>query len=218
MEKKCNICGIIKPIENFRKTSNGRGKFGCGAICNNCLKIKNKIYREKNKTIIKEKRDKFYSSEEGRKKQQKYYKKYYENNKERILPILLEKQKKNRDKRNERYRTRYKNDPIFKMRHNIRRSVLKSLQGKQKGKSTEHILGCSIDEFKKYIESKWEPWMNWDNYGKYKKGETNYGWDIDHIVPSSSAMTEGEVFKLNHYTNLRPLCSYINRYIKKNNL
>lgn len=27
-----------------------------------------------------------------------------------------------------------------------------------------------------------------------------------------------EVYKLNHYTNLRPLCSYTNRHIKKDKL
>lgn len=64
------------------------------------------------------------------------------------------------------------------------------------------------------MESKFEPWMNWNNYGLYN-GELNYGWDIDHIVPISSANTEEEIIKLNHYTNLQPLCSKTNRYIKK---
>lgn len=59
--------------------------------------------------------------------------------------------------------------------------------------------------------------MTWDNHGKYN-GELNYGWDIDHIIPTSSANTEEELIKLNHYTNLQPLCSYVNRYVKKNNL
>ena len=56
--------------------------------------------------------------------------------------------------------------------------------------------------------------MNWDNYGLYN-GELNYGWDLDHIVPLSSALSENELLDLNHYKNIRPLCSYTNRYIKK---
>ena len=56
--------------------------------------------------------------------------------------------------------------------------------------------------------------MNWENYGKYN-GEISYGWDIDHIIPISQAKTEGEIVKLNHYTNLQPLCGYTNRHIKK---
>lgn len=82
-----------------------------------------------------------------------------------------------------------------------------------KSKKTSDILGCSFEEFKLYLESKFEPWMTWDNYGLYN-GELNYGWDIDHIIPLSSALSEEDVIKLNHYTNLQPLCGYTNRYIK----
>lgn len=63
-------------------------------------------------------------------------------------------------------------------------------------------------------DSKFEPWMTWGNRGLYN-GELNYGWDIDHIIPS--AETEEGVIKLNHYTNLQPLCSKVNRDIKKDN-
>jgi hypothetical protein len=98
----------------------------------------------------------------------------------------------------------------------VRRLIKNSINRKKftiKSK-TYKILGCSYCELKIYLESKFEPWMNWDNYGKYN-GELNYGWDIDHIVPLSSAKTEEEIIKLNHYTNLQPLCGYINRVIKR---
>ena len=80
---------------------------------------------------------------------------------------------------------------------------------------TYDILGCSYEDFKEYIESLWEPWMNWDNHGLYN-GSEGYGWDIDHRVPISSAITEEELLKLNYFTNLQPLCSKVNRDIKKN--
>lgn len=38
--------------------------------------------------------------------------------------------------------------------------------------------------------------MTLDNYGE---------WHLDHIIPISSAKTEEEVIKLNHYTNFQPL-------------
>ena len=59
--------------------------------------------------------------------------------------------------------------------------------------------------------------MNWENYGMYN-GDLCFGWDIDHIIPVSSAKTEEEILKLNHYTNLQPLCSKENRDIKKNKI
>ena len=56
--------------------------------------------------------------------------------------------------------------------------------------------------------------MTWENRGLYN-GELYYGWDIDHIIPISTAKTEEEIIKLNHYSNLQPLCSYTNRVIKR---
>jgi len=57
--------------------------------------------------------------------------------------------------------------------------------------------------------------MNWDNQGLYSKNRFNIGWDLDHIIPISSAKTEEDVIRLNHYTNFQPLCSKINRDIKR---
>lgn len=109
-------------------------------------------------------------------------------------------------------------DNLFKLKRRIRTLILYSFSAKKSNKNseTEIILGCSFQEFKKHLESKFESWMNWENYGKYN-GSLNFGWDIDHIIPISSATTEEELYKLNHYTNMQPLCSYTNRYIKRNN-
>ena len=57
--------------------------------------------------------------------------------------------------------------------------------------------------------------MSYDNYGKYN-GCFNYGWDIDHIIPISTAVNDQDLLRLNHYTNLQPLCSKMNRDIKYN--
>lgn len=60
--------------------------------------------------------------------------------------------------------------------------------------------------------------MCWENQGnpKDKVLELNKSWDIDHITPIDTAMTESDVIRLNHFTNLQPLCSYYNRHIKTN--
>ena len=114
---------------------------------------------------------------------------------------------------------RLKVDPIYKFRINTRSSILKIFKdnGYTKSKKTEEILCISILEFVNYIESKFEDWMTWENRGLYN-GELNYGWDIDHIIPLSSVNSEEEIIKLNHYSNLQPLCSFINRNVKRDRL
>ena len=114
-------------------------------------------------------------------------------------------------------RNRRKTDILYRLKDSVGSLIRDSFRKRiyNKNQRTTEIVGCNVADFKKYIESKFEPWMNWDNYGKYN-GTSDYGWDIDHIVPISSARTVEDVIKLNHYTNLRPLCSYINRYVKRN--
>lgn len=116
-------------------------------------------------------------------------------------------------------RIRYNSDSMYKLKVDMRNLIKQSFNSKSYNKSskTEDILGCSYYEFKKYIEDQFEPWMTWENKGLYN-GEFNYGWDIDHIIPVSSAKNMDEMIILNHYKNLRPLCSKINRYIKRDKI
>ena len=179
--------------------------------------IHDKRYHEKHREKIlaksKEKREK--NSEEINKKHKEYFDKnpeakakklkrnrdYFQKNKKEII----EKRKKKREE-----------NPLYRMTC-ITRSLIHNAfnrQGYKKTSKTNTILGCTFEEFKSYLESKFEPWMNWDNKGLYN-GQPNFGWDIDHIIPLSSAKTVEDIVKLNHYTNLQPLCSYVNRDIKK---
>ena len=183
-----------------------------------------KIWHQKNKENIdvdrlKANKQKYIKSEKGCETN----KNYYLNNKE-SLAIKNKEWRKNNVESIKNYKNSYKknrrnNDNLYKLSENIRASIrgMINKNGFKKKTTTETILGCSFEEFKVHIESQWESWMTWDNYGLYN-GELNYGWDIDHIIPSSSALTEDDVYKLNHYTNLKPLCSYYNRNIKRNKL
>ncbi len=121
-----------------------------------------------------------------------------------------------KDMRNKRQRERYKEDDLYRLKYNfrIRLNDIFKIKDFNKTKSSTEILGCSYKYLKSYLESKFEPWMTWENKGLYN-GEFNYGWDIDHIIPLSTANTIEEIISLNHFTNLQPLCSKINRDIKK---
>lgn len=147
-------------------------------------------------------------------------KEWIKNNKAKINESIKKWKKDNPVKLKEYYNKSIKKrkaiDELFRLKCRVRSTISKTLNRYNiiKKNKTSYILGCSVNEFKLYLESKFLSWMTWDNYGKYN-GKLDYGWDIDHIVPLSSAKTEESVLQLCHYSNLQPLCSKINRDIKK---
>lgn len=180
-------------------------------------KIYMKEYRERNKErLIQYRKDNKDKLSENSKK---WAKKNPEKLREATKKWEINNPEQSKINKNESRKKRFKNDPLFRLTCNTRGAISKSItrNGYNKNSKTEEILGCSFKEFKKHIESQWADWMSWDNYGKYN-GELNYGWDIDHIVPTSSAINESEVIKLNNFNNLQPLCSKVNRDIKKDKL
>ena len=87
--------------------------------------------------------------------------------------------------------------------------------------NTFEILGIDFDGFMKHIESLMDKtWMTLDNYGSEgaRKGIRNFTWEFDHIIPLSSENSKEELIKLSHYTNIQPLCSYVNQHVKKDNI
>lgn len=109
---------------------------------------------------------------------------------------------------NEYQKQRYKVDYDFKMRCNLRariRIALKS-QGAKRLKNTEAIIGCSIHELRKHLESQFAEGMTWDNHGD---------WHIDHIKPCAAfdLTNEEQQRECFHYSNLQPLWAVDN--IKK---
>lgn len=218
--KECNKCKLNKNLIEFGKDS--RNKDGLKYSCKECSSKYKKNYDTKNidKKIEYNKKYKIENKEQVKEYEKSRYKKnkikiseyskaYKEKNKER------DRAKNNETKR--KYKAnRIKKDHLYKFSINIRSLISGSFKKKGYSKKTQSfkILGCSYEEFKNYIESLWKPWMNWSNYGKYN-GTLNYGWDIDHIIKLSSAKSEEDIIKLNHHSNLQPLCSYVNRYIKK---
>jgi hypothetical protein len=93
----------------------------------------------------------------------------------------------------------------YKLSYSLRIRLKKAILNNHKSGSAVECLGCSIDDFCIYLESKFEPWMTWDNYGKYDKDRPT--WHIDHIKPCCSfdLTNPEEQRKCFHYTNLQPL-------------
>ena len=177
--------------------------------------LNNKEYRLKNIDSINDTRKKNKDLEKIKSRSKAYYLK----NKSILNEKSKTYQKINKSELREKARLRLiykrKTDPVFKLKCNIRRLIQLSLKSKGfvKNCKTFEILGCDANEFKTYLESKFEPWMSWNNKGLFN-GTFDYGWDLDHIIPLKIALTKKDVIKLNHYTNFQPLCSKTNREIK----
>jgi hypothetical protein len=110
---------------------------------------------------------------------------------------------KRRVKVSEWNKNQYNNNPTFKLISLLRNRLYYALtdKGYHKNKKTIDVLGDSIDNVKKFIESKFEEGMTWDNHGE---------WHVDHKIPLASAQSEKEVYDLCHYSNLQPLWSFDN--------
>lgn len=81
----------------------------------------------------------------------------------------------------------------------IKRNLLRLLRSRfNKNKRTTDYIGCSINEFKKYIESRFVHGMSWDNYGL---------WHYDHIIPITQfdLTNQSDQHKAFHYTNIQPI-------------
>lgn len=198
MEKYCCRCSITKNISEFNKCKSGR--MGLHNHCRTCQKEVRRTWYLNNSSSERQKSSEYSKSELGAISR----KKRYEKNKEEIL----EKNRVSRRTESAREKARAarkrlrETSPSFKMacslRGRLRQAVIK--QKTCKCDSMLNLLGCSVEELKLHIESKFTDGMNWDNYG-------TYGWHIDHIIPCSSfdLTKEEEQRKCFHYTNLQPL-------------
>ena len=223
VKKKCKICNNEKILVNFNKRSD------CNTYSSYCKKCSNeykKQYKKKNIQKIKAYNKKYCQDKKSQKNeynrkyrtlgyvkqkiqiQQKIYREtnklqlklqkqnWYQKNKDRIR----EAKRNNKSQQREWQRIRMSTNITAKLSSILRGRLNKALNGNYKSGSAVSDLGCSISEFKSYLESKFQPGMTWDNYGLY-------GWHIDHIKPLANfdLTDRKQLLEACHYTNLQPL-------------
>lgn len=105
---------------------------------------------------------------------------------------------------------RYNSELQFKIKHVLRARLRKAMLNNWKSGSAVSELGCSIEQFKAHIESKFQEGMSWNNWSRD-------GWHVDHIIPLDNFDLSKieELKKACHYTNLQPLW-YRENSIKSN--
>jgi len=108
------------------------------------------------------------------------------------------------------YKKHLLKDPSRKIKHHVGLAVGKVLRrkGKVKGGTTFSKLPYTPQQLKEHLESQWESWMNWDNYGG-KNNDPRKTWQIDHIIPQSSfkydSLEHPDFSKCWALSNLKPL-------------
>lgn len=178
--KKCKDCLILKELSSMSKKNSN--------VCKTCSKIKREISKNKEKIFIREK-------------------KCQECNLVKKFDLFPSNKLSIDGRRNickecaNIKRNIYINFNIeAKIAQRLRNRIRDYLKLKNRSYRTIDLLGCNIQFFKDYLESKFKDNMNWEefNLGKIH---------IDHIKPCCSfdLTKEEEQKKCFHYTNLQPL-------------
>jgi len=179
----CKSCIKLPKINKYPDL----GKKKC-AVCKEILPLemyhKNKECVEKNWGLGRPSRCKICSSASSRK--------YRINNPEKV--------KESYKKSDLKKKSQLKYRIVSNLRANLRNKMVLCLKGSKKSGSSIGDLGCTVSELILYLESLFTEGMSWDNYGRE-------GWHIDHIEPfcSFDVTKRGDLLKVCHYTNLRPL-------------
>lgn len=219
--KICSKCKTEKSIEEFYKRKNS--KDGHRSYCKQCEIQSSLSWMNNNPEKVKE-----YTNNHKKQKRESSNK-WKEKNKEKTLELTNDWRKNNPDKSKEasnnwkrnnrekvrvgklkRHKERLKTDEQYRLMCNIRKrmqNAIKTQSGIKAYKSIE-LLGCTGNEAKEYLESKFQTNMSWDNYGE---------WHVDHIAPIASfnLIIPTEQKKCFHYSNLQPLWAEDN--LKKSN-
>jgi hypothetical protein len=174
--KTCNRCNIEKPFTEYCKRKDN--KDGIHRYCKECMNNEFKGYYQKVKPEHNARSARWIS--ENKDYHKSLMKDHYHNNK---------------DYYREWNQNKMDTDPLFRLKHSINALINHHLK-EGKSQSSIDYLGCTIQEYKTYLEPMFASEMNWDNYGHY--------WEIDHIYP----LAKGGSF---HYTNTQPLTITENR-------
>jgi len=218
ISKKCAKCKEIKLISMFGKNSSF--KDGYQHYCKFCHKEE-----QKSRTFTKKKKRYFITEHIVQEKECRICMKikpsnmFYKNSNSSIGLSTYCKRCSQSDA-SKRAKKRRKEDTSYRLRHQIScliRAQFKKFLFSKNGEQTWKHLPYAPRQLKEHLESLWEPWMNWDNYGSTNKNKRT--WCIDHVVPQSvlpyDSMEHINFLKCWSLNNLRPLESFAN--LKKSN-
>lgn len=195
--KICSKCQQEKGLDLFpkrRKTKDGRD-YRCKQCVFDCYRAhfkarsaQKKAYWQKNKTHLNLKQREYTAAHREEKKL--YDLQYRLENKDAIRKLKRD------------WERAHKDDPINKIKKNMRRRLHHVLNGNLKAQKTFDLVGCDATALKTHLEKQFTEGMTWKNYGL---GSTK--WHIDHIRPCASfdLSKPSEQKKCFSFENLQPL-------------
>jgi hypothetical protein len=216
--KLCKKCYIEKNENEFCKCK--RMIDGLYCYCKACESINKKEYYQQNKAKLIVNAQNNYRKNKDRKKA--YDKKRYQKNIEKHQESSRLYYQKNKriyaDRNRKNSAEKYKNNPVFKIRNRVSCEIKRALKKNNSSKNGHSVLDFipySIRDLKVYLENQFEPWMTWNNWGKYDpkiwndNDQSTWTWQIDHIIPQSklpyTTMTDNNFQICWALSNLRPL-------------
>lgn len=181
ISKICYKCHQEKPIIDFNKDRNTKDGLRCEC------KICKKQYQSEHKKEIKLWKKQY--NLEHKKEIQLYNKKYH-----------LEHKKEINCRRKKYQQQKCKTDSSYRILKNLRVRIWDALKGYCKSAHTMELVGCTIEEFKLYLQSLFKSGMTLDNNGIKK-------WHLHHIKQCSTFdMSDPKQQQLCfHYTNMIPV-------------
>lgn len=104
-------------------------------------------------------------------------------------------------------RKRFATDLNFRFRQQLAgrvRTALKRVSG-LKSKKTMELIGCTLPELKRHLETQFLPGMTWENWGRISSKKKH--WNVDHIKACchfdlTDPAQQAVCF---HYSNMQPL-------------
>lgn len=200
--KQCTRCLTTKPatLEFFDRRR--ASPDGLKPVCKPCHRAYEHERSRRPEVIAKTHKR---SIEFGARPEAKAYRaKYHKGNKERARAQW--KARKAADpkawqavamERQRRYYAKPKNRVSRQIRQGIHRNITKGAKG---GRSWQSLVGYTLDDLTRWLESQFLPGMTWENYGR---------WHIDHMVPIAAfefTTPECPGFRACwHLANLQPL-------------
>ena len=201
INKTCSKCGDELPatVEYFYRNATGRD--GMDAQCKKCSAQRTKEWQKKNPDRVRENGRKW--QKENLERRSASQRKSYWKNVDKVNERRRQQHKENPDRRRElarkwrrknidkirEYQRRWHEEnpgyskkyraekPSRRINHSISSGINRALKRKKNGRQWESLVGYTLNDLMKHLESQFEDWMTWNNYGE---------WEIEHIIPKDA--------------------------------